>query len=100
MPSRWEEPFGLIAIEAGAARRPVIATRVGGIPEVIVDGQTGFLVPPGDPKALADRTQRLVDSPETRAALGDAAHARVAAEFTARPVRELERLYESLCTPT
>jgi len=96
MASRCEEAFGLIAIEAGAARRPVIATRVGGMPEVIVDGETGVLVPPEDPAALAERIQRLVGSPEARLALGEAAYGRVAAEFTTRPVRELERLYVSL----
>ena len=48
MPSRWQEPFGLINIEAGAARRPMVASRVGGIPEVIRDGENGLLFDPND----------------------------------------------------
>ena len=96
MPSHWEEPFGLIAIEAGAARKPVIATNVGGIPEVLVDGETGFVVARGDVEALADRIRELIDSPGMRAHMGALAHDRVVAEFTARPVRKLEQLYESL----
>jgi glycosyltransferase involved in cell wall biosynthesis len=96
VPSRWEEPFGLITIEAGAAERPVVATRAGGLPEVIVDGVTGLLVEPGDVPALARQVQSLVDDAGLRASLGCAARARVEQEFTDKPVRTLERLYEAL----
>ena len=53
VPSRYEEPFGLVAVEAGLAGRPVVASRMGGLPEVVDDGRNGLLVPPEDPAALA-----------------------------------------------
>ena len=96
VPSQWDEPFGLILIEAGAAGRPVVATRVGGIPEVVVDGETGFLVERDDAQALIARIQTLVDDAGLRQRMGVAARARVESEFTERPVRELEQLYSSL----
>ena len=58
VPSRWGEPFGLINIEAGAARKPVVATRDGGIPEVIRHGENGFLVDVDDAESLVARTRR------------------------------------------
>jgi glycosyltransferase involved in cell wall biosynthesis len=75
MPSR-REPFGLAALEAQACGAPVIAARVGGLPEVVVDGETGLLVPPDDPAALADAARRA--DPEARARLGRAAAAAAA----------------------
>ncbi len=54
VPSRYPEPFGLVAVEAGLARRPVVASAVGGLPEVVDHGVTGLLVAPDDPEALAD----------------------------------------------
>lgn len=95
-PSRWQEPFGLIAIEAGAAGLPVVATRSGGLPEVIVDGETGFLAEIGDTEALARHVETLIRDAPLRARMGRAARLRVEAEFTTKPVRELERLYDAL----
>lgn len=66
------DAFGLVLAEAGYSRRPVVATRVGGIPEVVVDGETGLLVPPDDPQALAGALQRLVDDKALRERLGAA----------------------------
>jgi glycosyltransferase involved in cell wall biosynthesis len=57
-PSRWDEPFGLAAAEAQACGTPVVAFRRGGLSEVIVDGVTGFLVPPGDVQAAAEATSK------------------------------------------
>jgi len=95
-PSRWQEPFGLVCIEAGVAGLPLVATRVGGIPEIIDDGKNGMLVEPGDVTALAEKVQLLVDDPALRERLGQAARLRVERDFTDKPVRDLEALYESL----
>jgi len=99
MPSRWGEPFGLINIEAGAAGKPMIATRDGGIPEIIVHGETGYLVDVDDLEALTLYTRRLIEDRELRETMGRNARARVEAEFTTRPVRQLERLYDELISP-
>lgn len=64
------EGFGLVALEAALAARPVVASRVEGIPEVVLDGETGLLVPPGDPEALAEAIGGLLEDPERGAALG------------------------------
>ncbi len=61
VPSLWEEPFGRTVIEAFSRGTPVIATDGGAIPEMVRDGQNGFLVPPGDPSALAEAVRRFVD---------------------------------------
>jgi glycosyltransferase involved in cell wall biosynthesis len=84
-------------LEAMAAGRPVVATRVGGNPEVVVDGESGLLVPPRDPQAMADAVLRLLREPELACRMGEAARRRVEAEFTLPGmVRRMERLYEEL----
>ena len=92
VPSRWQEPLGLINLEAGACRKPVVATRVGGIPEVVEDGVNGFLVEPGDVSRLAERVTQLIADPALRNRLGEAGRVKVEQDFTARPVREFETL--------
>ena len=64
------EPFGLSSLEAMATGRPVVATRVGGIPEVVVDGRTGLLVPPKDAPALAQGLRRLLENQALRDEMG------------------------------
>jgi glycogen synthase len=76
------EPFGLINLEAMACGTPVVASRVGGIPEVVVDGETGLLVEPGDPVALADALRRVLDDPARAARMGEAGRRRVEAHFS------------------
>lgn len=93
VPSRWQEPLGLINLEAGACRKPVVATRSGGIPEIIRDGDNGYLVNIGDMDALCGKVAALIEDPTLRQRVGDAARTRVEADFTTRPVRELEALY-------
>lgn len=80
MPSRQEE-WGVAAAEAGATAIPVVAARVGGLPEIVVDGETGLLVPPEDPAALADAIRRMAADPGLRLRLGAAARERVVALF-------------------
>jgi glycosyltransferase involved in cell wall biosynthesis len=96
VPSCWGEPFGLVTIEAGAAGVPVVATRDGGMPEVIRDGENGLLVEVGDDSGLAAAVARLVASPGLRAEMGQRARQIVEAEYTVAPVRRLERLYLEL----
>lgn len=72
VPSVWAEAFGLTVVEAMAAGVPVVASRVGGIPELVTDGVTGLLVPPGDPAALAAGIHRLLDDAELRGAIARA----------------------------
>lgn len=69
LPSHYES-FGMVAMEAMACGRPVVASRVGGLATAVVDGVTGLLVPEGDVGLLADRIERLLDDPALRARLG------------------------------
>lgn len=79
VPSRWEEAFCLAAAEPLARGRPLVATRVGAIPELVRDGVTGLLVPPSDPPALASAIRRLLDAPDLAASLGRAGRDHVVA---------------------
>jgi glycogen(starch) synthase len=69
VPSRYE-PFGIVHLEAMACGKAIVATRVGGIPEIVADGVTGLLVEPGDPGQLCDALVNLARSAQVRAALG------------------------------
>ena len=75
------EPLGIVNLEAMACGGAVVASRVGGIPEVVADGETGLLVPPDDPDALAEALNALVRDPDRAAAMGRAGRARAAADF-------------------
>ena len=96
LPSRSEGlPYALL--EAMAMGRPVVASRVGGIPEVVLDGRTGALVPPGDPRALAAAIGELLQDVPKRQAWGQAGRAHVQREFTPeKMICRLEQLYEEL----
>jgi len=72
VPSVWGEAFGLTVVEAMAAGVPVIASAVGGIPELLENGRTGMLVPPGDSRSLADAIRSLLDDPARRESMGEA----------------------------
>src|SRR5262249_26205653 len=81
IPSR-QEPFGLVALEAALMARPVVATRVGGLPEVVRHEQTGLLVKPEDPGALAAALAHLLDHPDTASRMGQAARRRAQEVFS------------------
>jgi glycosyltransferase involved in cell wall biosynthesis len=91
----WAEGMSNALMEAMAAGRPVVATAVGGNSEVVADGRTGVLVPPGDPDAIAEAVSSLLGEPAQASELGAAARTFVTDRFGARArVAELERLYE------
>jgi glycosyltransferase involved in cell wall biosynthesis len=72
-PSIWAEPFGIVALEAAAAGKPIVASDIGGLPDVVADGETGLLVPAGDRTALREALRRMIDNAEMRARMGAAA---------------------------
>ena len=95
----WEG-LGVAVIEALAAGRPVIASRVGGIPELIEDRHTGLLVPPQAPNALAAAVAQLVHSPALAASLGRAGQRRARTHFDVRAMAQANAvLYDELLTP-
>ena len=80
VPSVGPEPFGIVTLEAMACGKPVVASNIGGLPSIVNEGAGGFLVPPGDPNALAARIRLLLLDKELRARMGAAARRR-AEEF-------------------
>ncbi len=91
-PSR-SEGLGTAVLEASAAGLPVVATAVGGIPDIVVHGETGLLVPPENPEALAMALVQLARNPDQRVALGRAARKRVAQLFSVERLVELTDSY-------
>jgi glycosyltransferase involved in cell wall biosynthesis len=73
LPSK-SEAFGYVLVEAGMAGVPVVATNVGGIPDIVTAGKTGILVPPDDVKALTDGWLNMIEHPEERARYAEAHH--------------------------
>ncbi|HET7694542.1 MAG TPA: glycosyltransferase [Vicinamibacterales bacterium] len=95
-----EEGLPVSILEAMAEGVPVVSTHHAGIPEAVQDGETGFLVPPGDCQAMADRTVRLLFDEDLRRTMGVAAQKRVEASFSiAGELREL-RLVLAKCCPS
>ena len=75
------EPLGIVNLEAMACGTAVVGSRTGGIPEVVADGETGLLVPPGEPEPLADASTRCCREPGRATAMGQAGRKRAVAEF-------------------
>lgn len=82
IPSRWAETLCQVAIQAAMMERPVVAARIGGVPEVVVDGQTGVLFEPENAAALADGVERLMQSPQRTAAMAATARTRALSTFS------------------
>jgi glycosyltransferase involved in cell wall biosynthesis len=90
--SSRSEAFPLSILEAMAAELPVVASSVGGVPEIVVDGETGVLIPPEDPVSLARALAWLIGDADARRALGKAGRARVSERFDLASVQEAHRL--------
>jgi len=96
MPSVGPESFGLVVTEAMSAGRPVIASRIGGMADLVIDGETGLLIEPGDIQALRRSVEYLLSNPELRSQMGQAALQKVV-EFQADAiVPRIEHVYEEL----
>ncbi|MCI0535910.1 MAG: glycosyltransferase [Verrucomicrobiales bacterium] len=94
LPSAQPEPFGGVVLEAMAMRRPVIATAVGGSLEQVVDGETGFLVPPGNADALAQKLEVLLREDGLRQRMAEAGRARLERCFSVgQMVKQIEGVY-------
>ena len=97
LPSAQAEPFGLVVLEAMAMGCPVVATAIGGPLSIVAEGETGFLVPPGDAKALADKLEVLLRDNALRERMASAGRARLEDKFSfANTVNELEVLYSEV----
>ena len=95
--SSLNEGTPVFLIEAMAARKAVVATRVGGVPDVVENGKTGLLVPPKDPKALANAILRLLNDYDLRRSLGERAGVSVYPKYdVSRLVQDMKNLYANL----
>jgi glycosyltransferase involved in cell wall biosynthesis len=95
-PSVGPEAFGLVVIEAMSAGRPVIASRIGGMADLVADGETGMLIEPGDTPALQQAVERLLSNPELRSRMGQAALHKVVEFQAGTIVPRIEHVYEEL----
>jgi glycosyltransferase involved in cell wall biosynthesis len=92
-----EEAFGLVFIEAGAHGKPTVATNIGGIPDIIINDETGILVPPGDSEALAAAINKMLENPQWADQLGENARKRIFANFTLEQmVNKYLQVYEAM----
>jgi glycosyltransferase involved in cell wall biosynthesis len=93
-PSLWPEPFGLVALEAAAAGKPIVASDIGGLRDIVVDGETGLMVPPEDRPALIAAMRRLLADEGLRRRLGAAARERARQFSPGAIVPQFEAAYE------
>ena len=94
------EGIPMALLEAMAASRPIVASRVGGIPEIIEDGVEGFLVEPMDVNGLAERCRRLIESPDVARKMGEQGRKRVERDFSATAMADrVASVYKELLVP-
>jgi glycosyltransferase involved in cell wall biosynthesis len=97
IPSIHQEGMPNVVMEGSAAGLPVIASEVGGVPDLVVDGVTGYLVPPNQVGSLADRLERLLTDPELRQRMGKAGKEKMGSEFSVETmVARMTRVYEKI----
>ncbi|MDX2273740.1 MAG: glycosyltransferase family 4 protein [Cyanobacteriota bacterium] len=97
MPSRWNEPFGLVALQAAQMARPIVATRDGGIPEIVVDNETGLLIERDDQQGLVSSVIHLLEHPQIAENMGLAARRRSIEIFSLdRCASTFSRIYQQL----
>lgn len=97
LPSVWPEPFGLVGIEAMSYGKPVVAFKVGGIPEWLQDGVTGFLIAPYDVKEMAAKIDYLLEHPEVAQEMGMKGRARVERDFSEeKHITRLLNIYQAV----
>ena len=99
-PSTWNDPFPLVACEAMAAGKPIIASRMGGLPEAVADGDSGLLVPPRDDVALASALHVLLSNRELMVSMGHRARSRSSSFSWAAAAAKLDAVYAELQTNT
>jgi len=91
------EGFGLVLLEAMAAKKPIVATNVSAIPEIVSDGKTGILVPPSNAEALADGILRLIKQRNLAKTMAEAGRERLEVYFgIEKMVKKIERIYDGL----
>ncbi len=96
VPSLFPDPCPTVAIEAMASGVPVVASHVGGLPDLVLDGETGLLVPPGSAEALGSAIQRLVQDPVMARRMGAAGQQRASAFTASTVIARLEEIYAEL----
>ena len=93
-PSVGPETFGIAVMEAMTLGCPVIASRIGGLIDLVADGETGLLIQPGDPSALRQAIERLLADPNLRSRMGKAGLGKVAEFRASKVVPRIEQIYE------
>jgi glycosyltransferase involved in cell wall biosynthesis len=97
VPSIWPEPFGLIGPEAMSVGRPIIATNIGGIPEWLENGKTGYLVPPRDSNAISKKVIQLISNHKLMDKMGNAGRKKAENEFDIKLyVKKIEKKYQEV----
>ena len=98
VPSRWEEPFCLVALQAAQMGRPVVASKTGGIPETVLDKKTGLLFEKENIRDMEEKILFLIQNPPASLRMGKTAKKRAETEFSmGRVVKQYDSLFKKLC---